>query len=162
MAKVKIRGLDKLNSKLKKIFNANDPALLEEIGKKVVSLIQGFTRSGKSIAESVPQDLKPLSEKYIQKRKSFKNGDPDFFKPTKSNLTLTGQMLKSLDFTKFMNPAKVVIEATGKRNDSNLSNKEVSKFVAEGGRPFLGLHDKGIEQVRQLIIRDLRRKLQSR
>lgn len=162
MAKVKIHGLDRLNAKLKKIFKANDPLLLEEIGKKVVSLIQAFTRSGKSISGTSPAPLKPLSQKYIKKRESFKDGDPEFFKPHKSNLTLTGQMLRSLNFIKKFNPAKIIVEPSGNRTDTNLSNKKVAEYVAEGGRPFVGLHDKGIEQIKQLIIRDLRKKLRSR
>jgi hypothetical protein len=163
---VKIKGLNALTQKLKLALNVRDDALLTEVGRKVVELIQGFTRSGKSIVGSNSEQLKPLSQKYIEQRKKRvregrKHIDPDFFSPAKSNLTLTGQMLRSIDFTKNKLKASVTVGPTGKRDDG-LTNKKVAQFVSEGGRPFIGIHDKGLAQVNSIVKRYLRRKLQSR
>jgi hypothetical protein len=178
----KVRGLNALEKKLKRflIKELANKALLNKIGEFVKDRIVQFTRSGKSIAGAKAKKLKKLSDSYIQTRRGalhfrtsqqgnvfpiegpderLKTVDKEFFDPDFSNLTFTGQLLRSLKAKVDLKARTIDIMPTGNRFDSNLSNQDVAKFVAEQGRPFIGLDDKGIKRVKALIIQDLRKSL---
>ena len=163
---VKIIGLEKVMQSIKAKLDFSDPFVINELGEETVRLIKGFTRSGESIAKTPePVPLKPLSEGYKRFRRKVAAGlkeikpDPDFFTPEFSNLTLTGQMLNSINFIQGPpNESSFTVKPFGTRNDG-LTNEEVARRVSDNGREFIGLHDKGVEQLRQIILRNLRRRL---
>lgn len=89
--------------------------------------------------------------------------DSTFFSPSRSNLTLTGQLLSSIEYR--INPERrsIIIEPTGSRDDGK-SNKEVAEELATRktrlaprGRKFLGLDDRGFQRIRNLIVEAIRR-----
>lgn len=184
----RVKGLDRLQRTLDKIFkdSSANKKILIEIGEFTKSRIFKFTKSGKSIAGKKPKSLKRLSASY----KVFRRGEVTFwtdeqgrlrkgnfkskilnktgslFAPDRSNLTLTGQMLDSLK--SFVNVGKktVTVAPTGKRRPVGkrrrvLKNTEVAEFVAENGRPFLGLDDKGIKRVKRIVLDDIRRRIRT-
>lgn len=69
----------------------------------------------------------------------------DATSPTKSNLTLTGQLLDSLTVEAGQGQALVTVE--GIRDDGQ-SNKEVARKVQEEGRPFLDLAKGDLNQLK--------------
>jgi hypothetical protein len=79
-------------------------------------------------------------------------------RPRKSHLTLTGQLLESLDYDIDRSKGEVVVKPTGKRDDGK-TNVEVTEDLATRGRTYLGLDNKGIDRVRQLVIRELNRNI---
>jgi hypothetical protein len=89
--------------------------------------------------------------------------DPTFFRPSKSNLTLTGQLLNSIDYTVKATERKIIIEPTGVRDDGKTNfevAEELSKRktrLAPFGRKFLGLDDRGFQRIRNLIVEAIRR-----
>lgn len=122
--------------------------------------------------------LRPLSSNYIefrkalnkQKRKMSKktkqNQKPttirtgSFFSPTRSNLTLTGQMLDALDTKTDASKGLItVFVESSKRDGESLTNAEVAAKVANEGRPFLGLDRTGRDRVTRMVIAELRRQL---
>lgn len=135
-----------------------------------------------------PRKLKPLSPNYIKYRRELQRGAKsnaskalkksglkklanslemrkfgEFFAPTRSNLTLTGQMLDALktEIDAEAGQGTVYVDST-KRTDSDLTNAQVAQKVAEDGRPFLGLDLVGRDRIRRMVIADLRRKLKRR
>ena len=85
------------------IDQAINRATLNETGDFLSQQIRIRTRAGRGIAEPEgrPQRLEPLSTQYIGQRRRFRaNGDlSSQTSPARSNLTLTGQMLDSIDYT---------------------------------------------------------------
>lgn len=75
---------------------------------------------------------------------------------SKSNLTLTGQLLDSLQ-ARITGPGKGEIRPTGVRDDG-LTNEEVANFVQEAGRVFLNLSNNEIKQL-EIFSSELFRKI---
>lgn len=166
---------------------------LDKIGKFARDRIVAETRKGRDLPQDSVEYQPELSEAYIAYRKSlaskgrsldriakdqgkesdFKKAasirantptpDSTFFRPTKSNLTLTGQLLNSIDYTVKASQRKIIIEPTGTRDDG-LTNKEVAlelatrkTRLAPQGRKFLGLDNRGFDRIRNLIVEAIRR-----
>jgi len=121
--------------------------------------IQGFTRAGKSLVTG--SKLKPLSLKYQAFRRTYKGAKGELFKPNKSNLTFTGQMLASLKGYANYNTQTVRVTPTGSRTGGG-KNTDIAEYVTEQGRPFLGLDEKGKKRMSQIILRDIRRNFKKR
>jgi hypothetical protein len=70
----------------------------QDIGSVVIRDIQVQTRAGKSIPSG--GRLKPLSKTWIELRKEIikANGAENYVKPARSNLSLSSQLLNSMDF----------------------------------------------------------------
>jgi hypothetical protein len=133
--------------------------ILSELATFWEARIRSFTRLGKSLATG--NRLAPLSKAYVEKRRSYQGARGELFKPNKSNLTFTGQLLESLRGTANEIKQTVTVRATGTRDDG-LTNDKLAEYVAKQGRPFLGLDEKGRARMSQIILRDLRRKLKAR
>ncbi len=159
MATAKVRGLKKLNKSLQKLVlkEFSNKKLLNTIGEFTRDRIRSFTRAGQSIAGSSIKPLKQLKSSTIEQRKRARRPDREFFSPERSNLTLTGQLLKSLKFKSRVRDRTVDVFAKGVRRSGRIDNKAVSEFVAKGGRPFIGLDKKGIKRVTAIILTDLRK-----
>jgi hypothetical protein len=140
---------------------------MQQIGDQIKDLIYADTKSGKGVAdngsgEGIQIRLASLSPKYIEyRRKKSKSGfsTGEFFRPNKSNLTFTGQMLDALKVDARQSFVKVFVDKSG-RKDSDLTNAKVAEHVARNGRPFMGLTqrnkkiiDKEIERETRAIIR---------
>ncbi len=161
MAIAKVKGLDRLkkslnNMVLKQFVNKR---LLDTIGEFTRDRIRSFTRTGKSIVGSSPKSFKRLKQSTVEQRRRLGRAgkaDKEFFSPGRSNLTMTGQLLKSLSFKSVVRDRTVDVFAKGFRTDGKADNKKVAEFVAKGGRPFIGLDDKGIKRVTAIVLKDIR------
>lgn len=88
--------------------------------------------------------------------------DTEFFSPKRSNLTLTGQYLRSFAITKIDKLKRIMfIEPTGNREGETLSNKKLAEYLAEQGRSIFGLDKLGRKAIREKVLRALRSKLRS-
>lgn len=89
--------------------------------------------------------LLPLSDKYKEDRRKTKLGP--FGAPTRSNLTLSGQMLESMKGEPIPNGIRVYIPSTARTSitiadrveSTHLNNRQLAEKVAEQGRPFLAM-----------------------
>ena len=127
MAKTASDILKALSLKVKNITKDEAKSfdfLLDEIPMRIIRR----TLLGKDLNNS---PLKRLSPNYIKARKKMSLGSDA--KPTKSNLTLTGEMLSSIE---------------GKRSGSlftfffsNSFANDKARWAKEGGRPFFGLSE---------------------
>lgn len=121
-----------------------------ELAKMAKDLIYKRVKSGKGVTSDTspianPKPFKKLSPSYKKQRRSgrlLKEGK--HFSPTKSNLTLSGQLLEALDIKYMAKGFKIEI-AAGVRSpvwkntkSRRLSNRTLAEYVSED-RPFLNL-----------------------
>lgn len=187
----RVKNIDSVFNAVRSIYNdlTTQTEELDKIGKFTRDRIVAETRKGNDLTRNGAKQPE-LSEPYIAWRKgvvsarkiesgTHKRGDferaarisgknkiqPDstFFKPSKSNLTLTGQLLNSIEYTVKASENKIVIEPTGVRDDGK-TNKEVAERLAKSstrlapsGRKFLGLDERGFQRIRNLIVEAIRR-----
>lgn len=113
--------------------------------------------------------LPELSDSYRKKRSKISPGqkgtDAQFFRPNKStsNLTFTGQLLKSLIgriLKKGPDVGKIELEFDGTRKDG-LTNKQVYKDLTQRdeGYSILTLDKKAIERIQNICLNRLRQEL---
>lgn len=156
----------KLN--IQKLLSAD---FLDTLGKQVTTIIYSRTKNRKGAENGVETTLAPLSEAYVNYRSGkveFTTRDGKFveFKikrprlgergsPGRSNLTLTGQMLDSIDYKVTKNGITIFIPDSF-REGTHLTNADVARFVTEQGRPFFELTDKEVTSVQKTIINKLR------
>lgn len=175
MLKVKIntRSLKLTEEKTRKVFEnvIRNNQMLNDMGTTIVEDIQFQTKRGKSI----PNDLKPFREltpKWINKRKQISNAQSvsDVFSPKRSNLSLSGQLLDSLQY-KIIGAGKITFSFFGihkpykyqKKNGDigkigkQIENKKLAQYVEEQGRPFMGVRDIVKERLKRTLLGYIRR-----
>lgn len=120
---------------------------LEELGEDVVAMVKKRTRLGYGCSEDGDKErLEPLSPSYVKTRKNRKKTGhlSEATSPAKSNLTLTGEMLDSLE-SSANNEGELFIEL------SDDFSRRKAEWVTEKGRPFMGLTKQEEKRVRDLI-----------
>lgn len=157
MAKVKSFLKEEYFKKLLKV----DEKTLQDIGDFAADRIRSFGRLGKSLTSGSPQSFKKLADSTVKSRESFARNNPvgDFFSPRKSNVTQTGQYLESLEGKVTKSTQSVTVEPTGTRDDGDLTNKKVGEYLAEGGRPTIGLDATAKLRIVEIFDRAIRNNL---
>lgn len=141
-----IRSLKNIISRIEKATaEAVTPQQLKVTGEYVVGLIVKRTRLGYGVRTQFGNKtpLKMLSKSYKLFRKTFDRLSATTTS-SKSNLTLTGQMLDSVKIIRAQN-GKVVFGPTGKRKSglpgAGLTNAQVAAFQEKQGRTFNRISD---------------------
>jgi hypothetical protein len=144
---------------------------LDKQGKFLRNRIQAETRSGRDLSRD-GQSQPDLSPGYKRWRRRLERGEskskirPDskFFRADFSNLTLSGQLLKSLEYFVQRRKRQFEIKVSGTRRDPDgrskiRTNQALVADLAERGRTFLGVDRKGVERVRKAFVDELRRQI---
>lgn len=148
MASKAIVSLGKITDRIKKsLGEAVSRKEMLILGDFTVDLIVKRTRLGYGVSRNmgVKKNLKPLSAKYKLYRKRFKNLSSRTT-PGRSNLTLTNQMLESMDVTKSKD-GSFTLSPTGFRRDTFATNLEIAGYQEEMGRTFNRLSRLEFQQV---------------
>lgn len=170
MAKVEVKNFSEIAKRFDKFLaeKLEDRALKEAIAERSISYIQGKTRMGYDLTQEGAKQP-PLAKSSIKNREYLEeyNITDSRFSLKRSNLTFSGQLLKSL-FARF-EPGKIIIEANNdvrkpynsKNGPANqrITNSELAGYLEENGRTFLGLDAKGQEIIRAFVVRQVRRLL---
>jgi hypothetical protein len=131
---VRRRKFDKLK---KEVLNKK---VMTDLAEKTEDIVYKRVKSGYGVKGNTKGRLKPLTPKYKKFRKGKALGD--FGTPNKSNLTLTGQMLKAFGRSVTKNTYQVFIKATGRTKITGgrdrHTNKKIAEYVSKL-RPFLSL-----------------------
>lgn len=168
---------------------SDDKKFKQSLGLFVKNMIYARTKLGQGVTStnSNPEQTKnvklaKLSDSYIKQRqgklqfftakqghvyaldksKKFTPKKPTLGKlgkPTKSNLTYSGQMLEAMSFKITKTGAEIFIDNTSRDDDSNLSNNELAEIVSDA-RPFMNLSKREHERVIQFITDEIDRRLQ--
>ena len=144
-----------------------DPKILAEVGIFAKERIVQSARLGKSMANSKKdRPLPDLSESYKARRKSNPSGvDAEFFQPKKkrSNLTFTGQLLRSI-VAKIIKTGglegRVVVFPKGRRKDGE-RNIQIIRWLTQLNKDYeiFALSEAAQKQIKKIVTRGLRRKL---
>lgn len=167
MAKVRFKNSARVMRAIKQVFKdtAESKRMLNKIGEFTVDRNQFFARSGKSLANNKsPVKLPMLKEttKKIRKQLAFAFPnfiDATFFKADKSNVTFTGQLLKSLSFNIKRDSVALIFKGGRKKMmpDDASTNDEVYDNLEKLGFGFVGLDEKGQKRVKKLVLDEFRR-----
>ena len=134
---------------------------LREVGDLSAEAIFNRTKKGLGVklTGGNPSRLKRLSEQYVRFRRGFRSLASDT-SPSKSNLTLTGQMLASVQTTKVRQGTKgkalVLVSTKGRAN----INK--AEWQADQGRIFMNLSKKELKEIKGSIEKSIKSKLRKR
>lgn len=157
---IKTKGINSILNKAKSLDKKIDKPTFNEIGKLIADRIRLKTRTGTSMATD--SKLKPLAQSTKKSRQSFaRNHQTGLgFRPNKSNLTLSGQLLDSVTHKVNIQDQSVLVTPDGKRSPygrerSVPDNKKVAEYVSEE-RPFMGLDDTGIKRVVAILAKRIR------
>ena len=114
-----------------------DPKVLDDVAEEGARILVKRTRLGYGVDENRRKSaLKPLSKRYVKKRETYRRLDPTTA-PDKSNLTYTGQLLRSV----YAQKATVRIPPG--------RNSRVARDVAERGRPFFNFSEAERSQLKR-------------
>lgn len=167
MAKTRVKGLSNVFKSIERIFEKSTQRaeFLEQIKDFAVLRIQAETRKGKDLSRDGAEQP-DLSPGYIRMRERFEETgevkvDRTFFKTDKSNLTLTGQLLESLNGLVKPRARTVEVFVEGRRDDGQ-TNAAVANDLASRGRTFLGLDKKGVTRIRKMVLDEIRRQIRLR
>lgn len=132
---------DELNKIAKKAKETN---ILKLLGEKAVELIRKRTKLGYGVKTQggTKSKLKPLSEGYKKVRK--KTGVASSTSINKSNLTLTGEMLKDLKYE--IEDGRIVVGW-----DEGSFSHDKAEWNTEKGRAFNNLSKAEIKQLRDFL-----------
>ena len=153
--KVKVDSKGAENALRKRLNDlTKDKSLLNDIGLTAVKNSVASVRLGK--APSSGEALAPFSgnnsDRYIERRKviASSQGSGANFRAGKSNLTLTGQLLKSIKH--FIKGSTITIRATGThkpytQGGKSVSNEQLANWHSEGAgglpkREVIGVSEK--------------------
>ena len=107
-------------------------AALKDVGVFARDLVVKRTRLGYGVQKDLASKkrLAKLSPRYVKRRKMFDELSENT-SPSRSNLTLTGQMLDSI--TVKVSKGSFEIKPTGKRRDGK-RNADIAQYNEDGGR----------------------------
>lgn len=144
----------------------NDQSLKMDLAKTTRGIVYKRVKSGKGVdsdrkkvSSTNHKKLKSLSKNYVRFRRTGwvtfkakqKNGKPktvnfyvgkpalgEFGSPARSNLTLSGEMLNSMQYDIKRFGFSVLIPET-RRRDGKLTNAQLARYHSQSGRPFMAL-----------------------
>lgn len=163
-------GIDKLKPKLTKLALGsvtNDD--IKTLCEFIVNIIKKRTRLGFGVKENGEKreklkELKGRPKPYkstihsreLAKEKGLLSKETT---PTRSNLTMTGQMLDAITYS-VKKLSGIIFIKDSSRSGSDATNKEVAEYVSKD-RPFLNLSDSEIRQVKAQAVKLIKSKLKS-
>lgn len=170
---MKIKNLSRVKKSISDVFDRirSNPEMLLDIGNKTVELTVAFNRSGKSPSgKRHPSNSDAWEER--KKRLSSVNKTDEFYSYGFSNVTFTGELLKSINVVKIdKSSGSVVIDATGDHSKyKSLTGKSIGKkiknstlveYLSNIGRFVFGIN-KQIENninriVRSYVVKEIKK-----
>lgn len=133
-------NVNKFADKIKKFLKneAINISLMKDIGAEAIVLIRRNTRLGYGVSKAGEKfKLKPHEKSYKEYRKKHPQLLDQSTKPNKSNLTFTGQLLKSLDIIA-TKKGSVKVAPTGYRQESKMANDYLANILQKrnGGSSY--------------------------
>lgn len=137
--KVTVSGFDKIKSDFKKFLDntVQDKEFLEEIAKESTEQIKRQTRA--RLDEYKQKDLSPVTVE-IRRMLAKKNGQGAAFKDSRSNLTMSGQLLESLRYKVSQAARLITVYLDNERykllpiSKSEAEQYRVEKFYTKTGK----------------------------
>lgn len=135
-------GFKKFTDKLaKKIVEVKSRRIQDELGAFAVELIRKRSRLGYGITAKGGDKVRfpALSENYIAYRKKNKGELDQTTSAKKSNITFTGQLLRSLGYRVRGKDSGILIQVSGRRRDGTTNEDVALDLLNKRNRRFIGL-----------------------
>lgn len=147
---VRIRGLDELNKKLRRVRRfLENKSIWREIGTYLVASIKDRTSKGKDVDE---KDFIPYSPGHLRTRS--KKGLPT----NTVDLFFTGSMMASMNYDASAEEVRIFFKPGTDKTGS--SNPEKAFFLQQD-REFFGISDEDVKEVMEIVEQELIRSLRS-
>lgn len=155
-----IRRLERQVDKLVKFLDSR--RLKDVIGKQVISIIfkrvkKGFGVTSEFSSAPGQQRFDPLSTSYKAFRRRNSGKLARDTSPNKSNLTFTGELLKSMTYRRLKKRVKVMIPSTVRTD--GLSNKRLKEILLEKGIHFMQLTKTEQAKLNRVVDREVNRQI---
>lgn len=119
---------------------------MELLAEEAARMVRVRTRLGQGVNKSGAKGkLKALSPKYVDFRERFSDLS-EFTTPPRSNLTLTGQMLESIEILDVKKGKVEIGPNRNTRRDGKSTNQKVAEGVSKA-RPFMNFHKLEIKKL---------------
>jgi hypothetical protein len=138
------------------VGNAYTKSMMRKYGELAIKFIVARTRKGIGVSKTAGSEkrLKALSASYIKHRQRNTGKLDSTTSPRRSNLTFTGQMLRSMR-VKEVSKRQVKWGPNKVRRKGGITNEKVGEFVAQQGRPFNFLSKVDIKKLIKFIDKSL-------
>jgi hypothetical protein len=184
MARFRIKNVKSVLNGIKAGFEKSfeKKGIYQSIGIFTGQRVREETSKGKDLTREGAKQPE-LQQSSIDLRELIKKGkvliDPPqgrFFRFNRSNLTMTGQLLDSVNAKVNLKDKEVVISAEGSRDEVTYTlaetgdeieffedgdvfetNESLVKDLAKRGRTFLGIDTKGVKRIRRIVLDEVRR-----
>lgn len=170
MAKTNIKNLAPTLEKIKEAVAELDERLYLELGEYIVKRIVQKAKSGKRMTLKGDENLPGLSAQYQKTRKEWvaegRSDLDELFRPNRksSNLTVTGQYLKSIRVVEIDRDKRVmIIEPTGTRKDG-LTNEELRQHLTKlnPGYRIMTMDETGRKVLKTKVLNEIRKQLRKK
>jgi hypothetical protein len=148
VAKAKVEAQVKdLQRRLEKQFGIlTSKSAMQKLGDWTTLDIQKRIRLGYGVRKSLGKKialktLKKHTPEYTAQRIRNKNELDSTTAPKKQNLTYTGQLVRDLRVLKASKSNFTIGHSTKSRQNSNLTNRKLSGYVQDVGRPYMNITD---------------------
>ena len=143
--------------------------VLNDVGQYVTTNLIGNARQGKT---NEGTSFDPISKSWIKRKAALAdvNNTDEFYKKNKSNLTFTGQLLRSISYRIYQGTLTLGIYFKGNRKpykgirkaelDGPATNAELAEQI-EKTRPFMFISEKMNKVLVNRVIRGLKRSLKN-
>lgn len=158
----KVKGEEQAVAAIKAQIQAalSNDKILKEMGEVIVLNTKATARKGKN--PTTLEKYPPLKASTIKSRmyREKSVATSEFYRAKRSNMTFTGQLIDSIKFeiVRAGNRLRLFIKASGSRNDSKLTNAQLEK-IHRDSRPVLGISNKVVDILANILKRHLRRAL---
>jgi hypothetical protein len=133
----------RLNARVK---SATAPEHMKQLAEEAGRMVRVRTRLGQGVNKSGAKGkLKALSEDYIDFRETYSDLS-EFTTPPRSNLTLTGEMLESIEILDVKDGKVEIGPNLNTRRDGKATNQKVAEGVSKA-RPFMNFHKLEIKKL---------------
>lgn len=161
MARVRVKSFVTARA-IRELLDLND-TVLENAGEIIADRIVSLARRGRRMKQDgSTESLPKLAKSTIKSRKAFAGRTGESFDPnrTRSNLTLTGELLDSLRFTVDERNQRIEIFFDGE-HDGGFSNDQLFSWLQEIDPKYniLTVNQSAQRKVLSLVRRALNRKL---
>lgn len=146
-------GFKKFSDKLaKKVVEVKSRRIQDALGIFVVDLIRKRTRLGYGINKNGGDKVRfpQLSDRYVDYRKKNRRELDPTTSAKKSNVTFSGQMLRSLGYRIKGGNSGILIQVSGTRRDGSKNEDVALELLNKRDRRFIGLTRSEERQVARL------------
>lgn len=126
---------------------SNEPRIIQEFGQAVIDRIVERTEAGKDVRG---RNFKPYSKSYINSE-DFEEFDKS---PSDINMTMTGDMIDSIDFTQRGSTVKVQV-GEGDVQTAKAYNHNFGDTLPK--RQFFGVNKKDLNEIKKKFKDDIKR-----